>query len=515
VLKRLGSIVLQHRLHFIAVLASSVGLNVALAAVDPLIMKQLMDALVGRDFQTFGIVAAVVVLFGVFIRVGLWTYELLAQSLKNKLSESLSMKMLRVYYNIGYTETKRAESGYFLSRLYDEPTKIAQGAVTTWIGLVIHAVTFIAAGVVAVYLAWRLALLLSLIVPFLYWLANRFAPKITRTSQAENEEEARLREVFATAIGAYTTVKIFALHESVRARVQERMRGFLGILYTRVKTSKSYETLSSVCLSLAEATVLLSAGYEVITGRLTIGGLLGFLSAFWKLIGAANSLIAQLPELAKLDGYIERLAAFERSAHPEDEADFERIELEQVTAGYDGRAVLKDLNLHIGGEEKVLILGPNGSGKSTLAYLMTRFLRPTQGAVRAPRLQRVSALLAPFHFVSGTLKDNVNYAHLDEKQRQFFWTLVEEFGLRDKVDQDPSQEFSEGQKKKAQILMTLLKDADVYIFDEPFANVDSESKEKILKQQLERTKGKILISIMHGEEKFHGLFERIVPLGGA
>lgn len=513
-LDRLGYILARHRLQFFYVLLFSVLLNSLFAAADPLITKRLLDEVVRRNFGTFATLAVVIVLFGVLVRLGFWAHDLLAQRLKNNVAESLSLRMLHAYYGLGYLETRRNDSGYFLSRVYEEPAKIAQGAVTTWMGVIVQAMTFLAAGGVAVYLSGRLTLLLSIIVPLLYYLANRFKPRIKQVSKEENEEEARLRDVLSSAVSAYTTVRVFALQVPVSAHVQQRLQSFLRVLYSRVKTARTYQTASNICLSFSEAAVLLAAGYAVVQGSLTIGGLFGFMSAFWKLIGAANGIISQLPELHKLDGYIDRLKEFEGSVRVGDEEEFDRVEITQAAVSYHGPEVLSGVDLSIGKGESLVVVGPNGCGKSTLAYLITGLLQPSRGTVRAPSLPQVSALLTPFHFVPGTLKDNVDYARLDDDKRRLFWEWADTLSLLDKVDQEPAFQYSEGQKRKAQILMTLLKDADLYLFDEPFANVDSESKEKILNLILERARGKILVAVLHGDEKFYPLFERVVYLPG-
>ena len=387
--------------------------------------------------------------------------------------------------------------------------------MATWIGGVIQVVTLAAAAGVALYLAWKITLLLLLIVPLLYWLASRFGPKITRVSKIENEEEARLREMLASAIGAYMTVRIFALQEAVRERIRERMEGFLGVLYSRVRTAKTYQTVSNVCLSLAEATVLIAAGYGVVSGTLTIGGLFAYLSAFWKLIGAANGLIAQLPELAKLDGYVARLNEFESSApaEEEDEGDF-------------------DAHRAGGGERRLQrARGPQGREP--------RHRRPGAGADRRAERQRQdhprlrddavpqaeprggpgavrwsgSAPSWPPSTSSPAASRTTSTTGTSTRRSgdsSGAWSTSS--GCAETVDQDSTRELSEGQKKKAQIVMTLLKDADVYIYDEPLASVDAESKEKIVRRQLDRAKGGTLITIMHGDEQFHSHFERIVPL---
>jgi ATP-binding cassette subfamily B protein len=200
---------------------------------------------------------------------------------------------------------------------------------------------------------------------------------------------------------------------------------------------------------------------------------------------------------------------------PTSQHECEHIELQDVSFAYNGSRVIDGLNLRIRDAERVVIVGPNGSGKTTLAHLITGFLEPSAGAVKLPRLERISAMLAPFYFAPVTLKDNVSYENLSSEKKQLFWDLVRRLGLEEKVDSDVSSGLSEGEKRKSQIVMTLLKDADIYVFDEPLANIDVESKDTVIAVQFDCTKGKTLISIMHGDEKYHAYFDRVVTLGQA
>jgi len=84
--------------------------------------------------------------------------------------------------------------------------------------------------------------------------------------------------------------------------------------------------------------------------------------------------------------------------------------------------------------------------------------------------------------------------------------------LESRVECDASSELSEGEKKKCQIVMTLLKDADIYVFDEPLANIDVESRDVVMRAKFEHTQGKTMISIMHGDEKYRDLFDRVIAL---
>lgn len=61
------------------------------------------------------------------------------------------------------------------------------------------------------------------------------------------------------------------------------------------------------------------------------------------------------------------------------------LEIDSLTAGYDGAAVLRDLNLRIAPGEVVAMLGPNGAGKTTCLQVIAGLLKPMRGSVRFDR----------------------------------------------------------------------------------------------------------------------------------
>lgn len=57
------------------------------------------------------------------------------------------------------------------------------------------------------------------------------------------------------------------------------------------------------------------------------------------------------------------------------------IEIKNLSAGYDGRTVLHDVNLHIYERDFLGIIGPNGGGKTTLIKCILGLLKPTGGEI--------------------------------------------------------------------------------------------------------------------------------------
>ena len=65
------------------------------------------------------------------------------------------------------------------------------------------------------------------------------------------------------------------------------------------------------------------------------------------------------------------------------------IALDRVSAGYDGKPVLRNLDLRIDMDDRIALLGANGNGKSTLAKLLAGRLKPLTGAIHHTRKLRI------------------------------------------------------------------------------------------------------------------------------
>ena len=58
------------------------------------------------------------------------------------------------------------------------------------------------------------------------------------------------------------------------------------------------------------------------------------------------------------------------------------IKIEHLSAGYDGKQVLSNVNLTVYQDDYLGIIGPNGGGKTTLMRLILGLMKPTEGTIR-------------------------------------------------------------------------------------------------------------------------------------
>jgi ATP-binding cassette subfamily B protein len=155
----------------------------------------------------------------------------------------------------------------------------------------------------------------------------------------------------------------------------------------------------------------------------------------------------------------------------------------------------------MGTGERVLLRGPNGCGKTTLLNVIGGTLVPDAGTVAAP--PRVAALTAPVHLPPLPVHDLVGDAALRAS--------LELTGLADRLP----AELSSGQRQRVGVASLLAEDADLYLADEPFANLDDRGRDLVLRTLMDRTRNRGLLVVHHGDDDLDDHFDRVVTLSAA
>ena len=171
-----------------------------------------------------------------------------------------------------------------------------------------------------------------------------------------------------------------------------------------------------------------------------------------------------------------------------------------------GSEVLKDISFEITSPSVYVVLGPNGAGKTTLFRTIAGILVPSRGEVVIGG--------APGHHQ--TARDRMHYlSHLDGLPEGFTVREALAFYARavlateadidrvlDKLQiRDLSARFlgqlSAGQKKRVSIARVFLRERDIYLLDEPTANLDPRMAREIRALILELSHDKVVLYSSH------------------
>ena len=478
--------------------------TVVATAGDPLVLKWLIDSLAAKDLRLFLIIGVSAVVFYTFTRVLDYAYSILRTKVRLAIMADYSERYAELYYQQPFSDIRGHDNGYYTGRIFDESKELA-GTLDTAIDIYRSLVGFISAVAVCLWLSWQLALVVTIVVPLLLYIAQRFTKKITSSSSEVQESEANLRDTLGRLVSSYrlyfnmggAKLPFAMLRSSVGKSVQARL--------DLNRHSALFRMASGISLSYAEMAVMLGAGFAVIAGKISVGGLFSFMSAYWKSVNAAQGLIDLAPQMGRLEGVAMRLRDFEMSASTEAGTS---LRTEQ------GRIVFDDVRLSLGDDrlsdpmsfewrlgDRVLIVGANGSGKSTLVDAICGLRCPASGSLGTLRRGLVSCQFTDATFFPGTVRQN-----LKEVAGGDAGAWMERLALTQRGDLHPYL-LSAGEQRKLQIAMALAREAEAYVFDEPLSNLDVESKKQVMELILERTRGKLVIVVMHGDAEWHRSFD--------
>jgi multiple sugar transport system ATP-binding protein len=206
------------------------------------------------------------------------------------------------------------------------------------------------------------------------------------------------------------------------------------------------------------------------------------------------------------------------------------ISVKDLTLNFGSVSVLKDLNLDVAEGEFIVLLGPSGCGKSTLLNCLAGLLEVTDGQIfinkknvtwaepkdRGIGMVFQSYALYPQMTVEGNLSFGLKNARMpaDEIKKRIA-RASEILQIEPLLKRRPAQ-LSGGQRQRVAIGRALVRDVDVFLFDEPLSNLDAKLRSdlrveiKRLHQRLKNT----MIYVTHDQIEAMTLADRIAIMKG-
>ena len=189
------------------------------------------------------------------------------------------------------------------------------------------------------------------------------------------------------------------------------------------------------------------------------------------------------------------------------------IRLKGIRKSYNGREVLKGIDLEIAYQDYVVILGASGSGKSTLLNVLSGLEKPDSGHVyygeedlsqlteaqlTAFRRAQIAFIFQQYFLLPNlTVEQNVKMG-ANLAGNQDYVRILEALGLGDKLQHYPSQ-LSGGEQQRVAIARALAKRPNVLFLDEPTGALDEATGRQILAyiSSLQEELGFTLVMVTH------------------
>ncbi|PEE35600.1 ABC transporter ATP-binding protein [Bacillus pseudomycoides] len=295
----------------------------------------------------------------------------------------------------------------------------------------------------------------------------------------------------------------------------------------RLKITFIFDFINLIVVGILIFIILLSTFIK----EIMIGTMVSYIQALFATQKASQSLLHQIFSLYESNLYIEQLFSYlevkenEDSKNPVNKLrDIESIEFKNVSFRYPNSEtyVLKNISLTFKKGDVVAIIGKNGSGKSTLVKVLTRLYHDYEGeilinsqpmdsySIESVR-EQIGVVFQDFVKYELPVRDNISYGNIgyikdDEKinnaaMQSGIHEVIE--SLPNKLDTQLGKWFSEGhqlsggQWQKIAISRAIIKNASMYILDEPSSALDPEAEKDVFNRFKELVRNRIGIFISH------------------
>jgi ATP-binding cassette subfamily B protein len=354
---------------------------------------------------------------------------------------------------------------------------------------------------------WRLALIVSAIVPIMIWIAVQFRKKILVEFRQSRRANSKITGAYNENIQGVRVVKALG-------REDENLREFQHLTGAMYRASFRAAWLSALFLPTVQIIAALALG--------TIGGINAFVSYLAFMMWPVQDLARVYAEMQHSIASAERI--FKLIDTPPDVRDrpgsapvstlLSDIEFDHVDFYYeDEKPVLTDFSLKVKPGEMIALAGPTGGGKSTIVNLLCRFYEPRNGSIRIGgqdyrdyTLQslhsKIGMVLQTPHLFSGSVRENIRYGRLDASDEaveraakiagahDFIVTLTN--GYNENVGEGGNR-LSVGQKQLISLARAVLAEPQLFIMDEATSSVDTLT-ESLIQRGME--------ALMHGRTTF-------------
>ncbi len=501
-----------------------------IAAVDlvyPLASKYALEELIPADQVTaFGILMLILVgaylLRGFFQFVVAYWGHLLGVYMETDMRRDLFSHLQKLSFRF----YDKHRTGELMSRVISDLFEVVELAHHGPEDLFISIVTLVGAVIVMFSLQWKLALVITLLVPVLLGFTIFRRKHMGASSRKVKEKVAVINSNIESSITGVRTAKAFTNEDYEMSKFvdgcnQHRAarKGFykqMGIFFSGTEIITNLINLAVIAVG---GLLIFGNGLEYVDLLVFTMYVSSFLGPVRKLANFAEQYTTGMAGFFRFQELME--VAPEITDAPDAQALVCRgghIAIEDVSFHYDeGVNVLEHIHLDIPAGKTVALVGPSGGGKTTLCHLIPRFYDTIEGRIaidgqdirqvtlRSLR-EQVGIVQQDVMIFAGTVMENIRYGRLDATDEEVM-EAAKKAEIHDAIMEMPDGYntyvgergimLSGGQKQRVSIARIFLKNPPILLLDEATSALDTVTEAHIQAALEKLSVGRTTLVIAH------------------
>lgn len=510
----------KNKLLFILTILTSIiaSLGYVFMAV---LLQQLLDIAIDKNFQQFLRLVVFSIIYFVVLGFSLYLQSLLSKKVICKIMLQIRSDVFRGTINHNIEDFEKKNTADYISVVTNDVKMLEDNFLLPLFEVIQYTVIFISSFVLMIYfdiivtICVVAAIAVMILVPSL--LGGTLEKKQNMFSSKLADFTANLKDI----LSGFEIIKSYSMVKSVIQRFDKVNTETINSKYSVDRLFALNEGLSAFLALIVQIVVLFLSAYFIITGRITVGTLLGMVQVSSNLANPLIMIFTNVPKMKSVRPIVEKLENISKHSltppKKENIATYKsHICAKDLSFSYDGKKeALSGIDCLIEKGKKYVIVGKSGCGKSTLIKLLSGYYSTYTGEIlyddteyhmldKDNVVQLSSIIHQNIYMFDETIYDNIClHEHYPEERIE---KVIADSGLTEFISELPTglqyqvgengSNLSGGQKQRIAVARALIRNKPILILDEGTSAIDMQTAYDI-ENRLLKMEDLTLITITH------------------
>ena len=466
-----------------------------------------------------------------YVTLGFMACAISATFVASRVSAGFANKLRNAIYSkvqkFSLTEYKKISTSSLITRTTNDVTQVQQLTLMSMRMMIQAPLMCIGGIIMALSKNKQLSFLFVVVIPLLLvaiiLLAKKILPLFTKLQKLTD----RINQVIREKLTGVRVIRAFATQGYERKRYDKANK---DIYEVSLKASYRMAILMPVVMfviNMSSVAVVWFGSHLVGDGAMQIGDMMAFMQYAIQVlfsILAVTMLFVMIPRamvsVKRINEVLDTESVIKEKTEFVPKEKFTKSgEIEFINATFkylDGdEPVLSDMNFKIEKGQTVAILGGTGSGKTSLLSLIMRFYDITSGTIKVGGVDIKDIPLEQLRdmmgyvpqksvLFSGTIESNIKYGKQDATEEEMIRAakISQSYDFINSLDEkfnapvaQGGTNFSGGQKQRLSIARAIVKNPDIYLFDDSFSALDFQTDKKLREALAENVNGATVVIV--------------------